>query len=279
MNKVLNNKYRILDKIGLGKFGVVYKGIHLKTVEFVAIKTESKTSSIKLLKNETTILKYLYDNGSRSTPIVFWYGIDNQFTYLVMSYYEISLYDYSIKKQLSIEKIDKTMAVCIDILENIHSNFVLHRDIKPQNFMITNDEIYLIDFGFSAFFIDEKGNHMPMNKSENVLGTPKYISYNIHDGFFPTRRDDLISLGYIYIYLFCKELPWDSLKLEENPNQYDEIHILHPKNKQRKTMKECKNLEKISLQINQKIHKFLNYCYALKYDGLPNYNGLKALFQ
>jgi hypothetical protein len=145
--------------------------------------------------------------------------------------------------------------------------------------MIANDEIYLIDFGFSAFYIDEKCNHMSMNKSENVLGTPKYISYHIHDGFLPTRRDDLISLGYIYIYLFCKELPWDSLKIEENPNQYNEIHILHPKNKQRKTLKEFQNLENICLQINQKIHKFLNYCYNLNYDSLPNYNGLKTLFQ
>jgi serine/threonine protein kinase len=106
MNKVLNKKYKILDKIGLGKFGVVYKGIHLKTIEFVAIKTESKTASIKLLKNETTILKYLYDNSCRSIPIIYWYGIDNEFTYLVMSFYEISLHDYSINNNLSIEKIE-----------------------------------------------------------------------------------------------------------------------------------------------------------------------------
>jgi hypothetical protein len=89
----------------------------------------------------------------------------------------------------------------------------------------------------------------------------------------------LISLGYIYIYLFCKELPWDSLKIEETLNHYDEIHILHAKNKQRKTMKEWQNLQNICVQINQKINKFLNYCYNLNYDSTPNYNGLKALFQ
>ena len=93
MNQVLNKKYKILEKIGNGKFGTVYKGINLKNGEQIAIKTENKNTTIKLLKSETTILKYLYDHGSRNTPIVYWFGVDSVFSYLVMSYYDINLYD------------------------------------------------------------------------------------------------------------------------------------------------------------------------------------------
>jgi len=285
--KVLGKKYRILDKIGNGKFGIVYKGINLKSIETVAIKTEKKGTDIRLLKNETTILKYLYDHGSRSTPIVYWYGVDAVWSYLIMSYYDISLFDYCNQNPMVSEKIDKIMCVCIDILETIHKNYVLHRDIKPQNFMISNEEIFLIDFGFSCFYVDDKVEHLPVSETQNIVGTPKYVSYHVHDGITNSRRDDLISLGYLYIYLCCRELPWDTLKSEPVPrdtfvtglpNGYEEIHILHYKNQQRKDMKLWTKLNDICLRINQKIYDFLNYCYNLRYDGTPDYDALKKLF-
>jgi serine/threonine protein kinase len=275
--KVLGKKYKILEKIGNGKFGIVYKGINLKSGENVAIKTEKKNCDIRLLKNETTILKYLYDHGSRSTPIVYWYGVDNLWSYLIMPYYDISLFDYCNQSPITPEKIDKIMYVCIDILETIHKNYILHRDIKPQNFMITNEEIYLIDFGFSCFYVDDKVEHLPITETQNIVGTPKYVSYHVHDGITNSRRDDLISLGYLYIYLCCRELPWDML-MSVLPNGYEEIHILNYKNQQRKDMKSWTKLTEICLRINQKIYDFLNYCYNLRYDATPNYDALKNLF-
>lgn len=281
--EILGKKYKLLEKIGHGKFGIVFKGINIKTNETVAIKTETKSAEIKLLKNETAILKYLYDHGCRSTPIVYWYGVDQTVGFLIMSHYDISLHDYCMNNAFSPEKIDKIMSVCIDILETIHKNYILHRDIKPHNFMILQEEIFLIDFGFSCFYIDEKGEHLSNMESSNIVGTPKYVSINIHNGMAPTRRDDLISLGYLYILLCCKELPWDSLKPLtsfniENASEYSEIHILHYKNQQRKIMKSWDELSGICLRINQKIHNFLNYCYNLQYDSLPNYDALKQLF-
>jgi serine/threonine protein kinase len=66
----IKNKYIIQNKIGNGKFGIVYQGIYKKSNEQVAIKTEDTRTSVKLLKHETTILKYLYDHGSRNVTIV-----------------------------------------------------------------------------------------------------------------------------------------------------------------------------------------------------------------
>ena len=245
-----------------------------------------------MLKNETTVLKYLYDRGSRSSPVIYWYGVDAVWSYLIMSYYDICLFDYCNQNQISPEKIDKIMYVCIDILETIHKNYVLHRDIKPQNFMISNEEVYLIDFGFACFYVDEKVEHLPIVESQNIVGTPKYVSYHVHDGITNSRRDDLISLGYLYIYLCCRELPWDTLLRDALKsetvlrdtlatgltNGYEEIHILHYKNQQRKVMKSWDRLGEICLRINQKIYDFLNYCYNLRYEGTPDYDALKNLF-
>ena len=91
---VLGRHYKIISKIGKGKFGTVFKGVNVKTNDIIAIKTENKNTPYKLLKNETTILKYLYDQGSRSIPIVYWFGLHLDSVCLVFTYYSLSLHDY-----------------------------------------------------------------------------------------------------------------------------------------------------------------------------------------
>jgi serine/threonine protein kinase len=290
---VINNKYIIETNIGKGQFGSIYKGYHKKTREPIAIKFEHSNSPIKLLKNETTILNYLFNSGSRNIPQVHWYGLFSHNTCLVMTLYDYSLYDLlkNKKKDLSIQQLQYIMLQSLDILDNIHNSFVLHRDIKPQNFMIKNNELFLIDFGFSTFYIGDDKQHLPMKNTDkdedikehvNIIGTPKYISLNIHNGITPSRRDDLISLGYIYIYLLKRELHWDNLpQLEKNDN-YQDIHILHPKNQYIKSMKQLECIENILHNDNNKIYQsilyYIKYCYSLNYDDEPNYYSIKQLF-
>jgi len=281
---LINNKYIIESNIGKGQFGSVYKGYHKKTREPVAIKLEKMISPIKLLKNETTILNYLHNNGVRNIPEVHWYGVFANSTCLVMTLYDYSLYDCIKSKELSIDQIQKIMIKSIDIIENIHNSFVLHRDIKPQNFMIKNSELFIIDFGFSTFYIDDNKNHLHINpnniENSNIIGTPKYISINIHNGITPSRRDDLISLGYIFILLLFKQLPWDVFPNIENNNNYDEIHVLNPKNQYMKQLKQIESIERLITKQNtlsQSIYHFIKYCYSLKYDEDPNYYSIKQL--
>jgi serine/threonine protein kinase len=196
-----------------------------------------------------------------------------------MSYYETSLFDHIKNKELSIDQINKIALQMIIILENIHKNFVLHRDIKPQNFMIKDGELFLIDFGLATFYVNEHGEHIEESNHESILGTPKYISPNIHAGITPSRRDDLISIGYIYIFLVCRELSWDMITtniLDENI--HDEMSILHYKNKIRQNLKTWENIESICNKINVKLSNYLHYCYQLKYKDVPNYLALKQCF-
>lgn len=276
----IKNKYIIQNKIGNGKFGIVYQGIYKKTNEHVAIKTEDSRTPIKSLKHETTVLKYLYDHGSRNVPIVYWFGIHLDNTCLIMTYYDMSLHQYiQSNPDISSDKLNRVFLQCIVILESIHKLYVVHCDIKPQNFMLKNGELFLIDFGLSTFYVVENGKHIDERTSDTIIGTPKYISINIHHGTSPSRRDDLISIGYMYIFMFCRELPWESIPNNMlDDNIYDELSINHYKNKKRLELKSWDYLNPICLKINKKIHDYLEYCYHLKYKDQPSYHAILNAF-
>ena len=278
----INNKYEITKAIGNGNFGNVYKAIHKKTKEPVAIKMEAYNTQFKTLKNETTILNYLYNEGCRNIPKVIWFGINMQKTCLVMDIFECSLYEYTKKKTLNEEKVDKIIHQCLDIIETIHSKYVLHRDIKPHNFMIRNGELYLIDFGFATFYVNEDKEHLPLRTDlESIVGSPKYVSINIHNGILCSRRDDLISIGYMYIFLLYGELPWDTIKQinKQEKQQYDLSHIMIDKNQEIKSLKSLENIENLFKEKCPKIVEYFKTSYSLYYNEEPNYNLLKQFFE
>lgn len=272
------NNYKVISKIGSGNFGSIYKGSHKRTNKTVAIKCEPTNSQIKLLKNESYILKYLYDKGCRSIPLVHWYGLYNNNLCLVMPYYECTLTQYLHNDTFKKNKLDKIFVNLIGLFQTIHTNMVIHRDIKPDNFMIRDGNIYLIDFGFSTFYIQEDGFHSENKTSEYLTGTPKYISYNIHCGDSPSRRDDLISLGYVYLYMLMKELPWDILPSHNKEDNREPNHIEFSRNKLIRECKSIENIETLKGIIGDEITLFFGYCYYLKYEDLPNYDALIDVF-
>jgi len=280
---IILNKYVINEVLGKGKFGTVYKGKIIKSGEHIAIKMESLSSPTRMLKHEATILNYLYSNGCRCIPYVYWYGIFKDSSSLVMTYYSGSLYDYS-KSNVITEKLANNFIMkSIELLENVHKHKVVHRDIKPHNFMIGIDkELYIIDFGLATVYVDENNNHIKdLSSQKYVIGTPRFTSYNIYNGKESVRRDDLISLGYMYLYLLGIVLPWDSvihINTCDNNEIDNEIDILHYKNLYRKSKKEWENISELSSNINNSIFRYLKYCYSLPFESNPNYSALKELF-
>jgi len=164
----------------------------------------------------------------------------------------------------------------IQIIETIHTAGVVHRDLKPHNFMLKNAELYLIDFGMATFYVDENSNHIaePPPKT-HLLGTLKYISYHVHCGCEYTRRDDLLSLGYLYMFI-CGVLFWEDMRFgTTTPEIYPETHILHPKNKTMKTYKHLDRIEECFQQNHMsqpEIREYLRYVYGLGFDETPDYN-------
>jgi len=275
-NLLINNKYKCLKLIGNGKFGKIYLGVHEKKNTMVAIKFENKDTSYNTLKNEATIIKYLHDNKCTSIPLLHWFGnYENNFVVIIPKY-DCSLYEYTLQRQLSNNTINDIMLKMLSIIEEVHKSFIVHRDIKPHHFMIKNDNLYLIDFGISTFYVDENHKLKPNIKTENLIGSPNYASYYIHEGNIYSRRDDMISLGYIYIFLHFKKLPWEYINIEDTSfNSYD---IKHKTNIARKEMKQLDALHTIIHPINSYITTYFSYCYYLDYHETPNYIDNIALF-
>ena len=120
-------------------------------------------------------------------------------------------------------------------IEFLHSKGVVHRDIKPNNFLIKNNKIKICDFGFSKQIITKK-RHIEYKKIDKIIGTVNYISKNVHKLIEPTRRDDIESIIYLFLFLEEKiswikddlilslgEIEIEKEKLLEENGKYQEI--------------------------------------------------------
>jgi casein kinase 1 len=263
------NKYTIETEIKRGAFGAIYKGIVKKSREQVAIKIDH--SEMPTLQHEVRMIQYLYMAKVRNIPSIYWFGLYEEKPSLIMTYYECSLFDYSKTKRIDNAKADMILLKVLDIFENIHKLFVLHRDIKPQNFMIKDGDIYLIDFGLSMFYINENGEHYPDKISDTMIGSANFASIHVHNGNRYSRRDDLIALGYLYLFMIGS--PFVSTN---ETSDLPIINILHPMNQLLKKQKEMDHLR--TLLSNKTIEYYMKYVYSLEYDETPKYEPLKFMF-
>lgn len=265
---IVNNKYRILDKIGNGQFGNVYKAVHQKTNAQVAIKFENLDNDIKLLQHETTILNYLRNEGLRQIPTVLWYGLYGENLCLVMPLFECSLFHYIKSRTLTSEKIYNIARSCLSIVESIHKKGVIHRDIKPENIMIKDGALFVIDFGFSTFYINDKREHIRDDRNhDKITGTPKWISFYLHNGLSPSRRDDIISLSYIFLFMIHGTLPWTSIA----------AGTASEKNAARRELKTVENV--LSLVHDKTLYCFIKSCYEIAFDEEPDYYKLNNILK
>jgi serine/threonine protein kinase len=168
---LINKKYKKLEVIGEGSFGLIYKGINIRTNEYVAIKVESIESEIKLLKNESKIYQYL--NNSSGIPVVKWFGKDEKNYYMVLNLLGESLQSIKNKKgNFSLKLVLQIGVQILGLLRKIHDKGLVHRDIKPDNFLIGLDDkiktIYIIDFGFCKSFIQDD-KHIEERKTTTIM--------------------------------------------------------------------------------------------------------------
>jgi len=216
---LINKKYLLIEKIGSGAFGSIYRGQNVRTKEFVAIKVEPIANDLKLLKNESNIYNFL--SGSEGIPTIKWYGKDERNYYMVINLLGKSL-------QNLIEELNKVSLLLtlkigikiLNVLKVIHEKGLVHRDIKPDNFLFglnsQFNHIYLIDFGFCKSYLLPNRDHKEIKKTNNIIGSYNYASIMSHKRVELSRRDDLESLCYLLIYLCTGSLPWNDI---ENENE------------------------------------------------------------
>jgi len=261
---IIFNKYKLLDKIGHGSYGEIYKGINIRTKEYVAIKIENIQHGKRLLKNEAIIYKYL--NNCKGIPTIKWFGVDTQHNYMIINLLGDTL-EYLKQQQPSntfnISLILKIGIQILELLQLIHSKGFIHRDIKPDNFLFglnqSSTTIYIIDFGFCKTYLTHLNAHIEIKKLSGLIGTPNYASINSHNFMELSRRDDLESLGYILLYFLWGNLPWFAVSDND-------------------AIKQMKTDTIVSGNLPTFFKTFFNYVTKLQFIETPDYKMLLELF-
>ncbi len=102
-----------------------------------------------------------------------------------------------------------------------------------------------------------------------MIGTARYASLNAHLGLEQSRRDDLESLGYIFVYFLKGGLPWQNIRSESKEKKYEKI----------KGMKQSISIEVLCENLPQEFSLYFKYVKNLKFEEEPNYAYLKSLFK
>lgn len=315
--------YEYSEKIGQGAFGTIYKGRNTKTGEYVVVKTEPYDVEFSSIKHESTILNILYSKSCRSIPPTYWYGVDPEpyLRILVMPFYDESVENYVTMRTRGILTNDNKssaglrpdvarnqhimhniMRAGISVLEHIHNRYVVHRDIKPANWMIRRDELILIDFGLAAFYVASNETHIqPASQPKtHIIGTPKYVSWNVHCGEEYTRRDDLISMVYMGLFLLrgdsffqltCEDksatitcavnpqnAPFQTPPLDTISSTLSKTECNHPLNQFYKSRKTVENIATLAERWPA-LKQFAESAYSLAFQERPAYDEYMCLFE
>lgn len=274
MDLRVGRKFRIGKKVGSGSFGDIYHGTNLVSGEEVAIKLESIRSRHPQLEYESKIYRYL--SGGIGIPFIRWFGCEDEYNALVMDLLGPSLEDLFnyCQRRFTFKTVVMLALQLLARIQYIHGRSFIHRDIKPDNFLMgvahRGNIVHVIDFGLSKKYRDfNTHKHIPYKENKSLTGTARYASINTHLGIEQSRRDDLESLGYVFIY-FCKgSLPWQGLKATTKKQKYDRIL----------EKKLSVPLEILCSGLPIEFKDYMSYVKNLRFDEKPDYFYLLQLFK
>lgn len=270
--KQLLNDYLIIEQIGSGSFGEVYLAQY-KQGGYVAVKVEERRKNERVY-NEYKIYKYLHSKDFNiGLPKTYDYLQSSDYNIMVMQLLGPSLEDIFNKcnRKFQLPTVYLIGLQLVTLLEKLHNAGYIHRDIKPNNFLIGRDDnitqLYMMDFGLSKKYMI-KGKHIKYRDKRSLIGTARYASINMHMGFEPSRRDDLESVGYMLIYFLKGSLPWQGIKKRKKIKQLEAIG----------ECKMCTSLDTLCEGLPNCFKEYIKYCKKLKFHETPNYDKLRKFF-
>ncbi|GBE88019.1 Casein kinase I homolog 1 [Sparassis crispa] len=272
---VVGAHFRVGKKIGEGSFGVVFEGSNIQSTQPVAIKFEPRKSEAPQLRDEYRSYRTL--NGTLGVPQVYYFGQEGLHNCLVIDLLGPNLEDLfdMCGRKFTIKTVCMAAKQMVTRVQSIHEKSLIYRDIKPDNFLVgvpgskTANVIHIIDFGMAKHYRDPKTKqHIPYRERKSLSGTARYMSINTHLGREQSRRDDLESLGHVFMYFLRGGLPWQGLRAATNKQKYEKIG-----EKKQSTL-----IEELCEGFPEEFAIYMNYVRKLGFEETPDYDFLRELF-
>ncbi|CAL1704733.1 unnamed protein product [Somion occarium] len=274
-NNIVGVHYRVGKKIGEGSFGVIFEGVNLLNSQTVAIKFEPRKAEAPQLRDECRSYRILA--GMPGIPQIYHFGQEGLHNILVIDLLGPSLEDLfdMCGRKFSIKTVCMAARQMITRVQTIHEKNLIYRDIKPDNFLIGRpgtknaNVIHVVDFGMAKQYRDPKTKqHIPYRERKSLSGTARYMSINTHLGREQSRRDDLESLGHVFMYFLRGSLPWQGLKAATNKQKYEKIG----------EKKQTTSIKDLCAGFPEEFGIYLNYVRKLGFEETPDYDFLRELF-
>ena len=207
--RILANRYRLTEQIGMGGMAIVYKAIDMRTGHNVAVKVlrpefnEDIEFISRFQREAEAASKMTHHNIVNLLDV----GMDNDNRYLVMEYVQGTTLKDVIQER---GKLTSPLACQITIrilsaLEHAHRNGIVHRDIKPQNILVHADgHIKVADFGIARI-----ANSSTLTRGDNVMGSVHYFSPEQARGENAQATSDIYSTGVVLYEMLTGRVPFD----------------------------------------------------------------------
>ncbi|PFH53958.1 hypothetical protein AMATHDRAFT_53663 [Amanita thiersii Skay4041] len=262
--------WRLLQNLGSGYSGSIFKAQHIHTHEIVALKVQRRDHECPTNQYE----RYLYPllQGGKGMPSLWGSGETEKWSYLAIDLLGSSLdrlYKSNGKETMDLRSVCCIAMQLISRLEHMHNKGVLHRDIQLGNCAIglppNEKTLYMIDFGFGKRYIDPLTHcHIPESKEKrDFIGNYWFSSVGVHcRGKVPSRRDDLEALALMLIHLLTpRGLSWTRNGVPKDEDAHGRL-----KSEKRKARPEelCRGLP-------PEFEEFLRYCRRLGFYDRPDY--------